>query len=175
MCSFKWLDCVCACVCVKVQTFMATLQCKKVRNAFWDVRVWWASKLSSHFGPIISFLFTHFISVCLTSDVSLRPTEPCWFQQPGGGLAWNFWHMIHFWRRPFSRCLLFSPLGLLSEMEEKNKETRVSRNAALNLPPALCRPAGGTVRIQNTEPQPKPRNAPLSPSPPPFVSCASVM
>lgn len=54
-------------------------------------------------------------------------------------------------------------LSLISKMEEKDKETRVSRNAALKLPPALRRPAGETVRIQNTDPRPKPRNAPLSP------------
>lgn len=46
----------------------------------------------------------------------------------------------------------------------------------LSIPHQSCVvPRGGTVRIQNTDPQPKPRNAPLSPSPPPFVSCASVM
>lgn len=63
----------------------------------------------------------------------------------GGGYLEFLAHDSYFDSSSLPVILLFFflfVLSLLPKIEEKDKETRVSRNAALNLPPALCGPAG---------------------------------
>lgn len=115
-----------------------------------------------------------FSAACLSFDVRVCPTELPWIQQRVFGWweesgifgTWVTFQHIHYCA--LSHSPLFRSLTPSLWQERKKKKHRreqggwTKQKCCSQTPISLVSTRRGTVRIQNTHPRPKPRNAPLS-------------